>query len=247
MSDRLLKLRAGLFAFSASIGALGAIMSSASAAVIMHGTDLTPISLSGFVSAVPGSGAVSVPGLTATLDLGPAVFFGGNFVQMSYTLTNTTDSVAAAPAITSVIRGFGFNVDGGTLTNLFANVTYTNEVLNSMVPMVGGLGGVRDACFALPGGNGCTGGPITGGLGNGQSASGVMTLTFAGALTSFTIDDFAVRFQALTGVPNGETSGIGVEVASGVPEPSTWAMMFIGFAGLAWTAGRRRRQSIAAA
>jgi PEP-CTERM motif len=40
----------------------------------------------------------------------------------------------------------------------------------------------------------------------------------------------------LTFVPSGGTT-------SGVPEPSTWAMMLLGFAGLGFLAHRRRRQT----
>jgi PEP-CTERM motif len=34
-------------------------------------------------------------------------------------------------------------------------------------------------------------------------------------------------------------TGVTPSVASGVPEPSTWAMMFLGFAGLGYAAFRR--------
>jgi hypothetical protein len=35
----------------------------------------------------------------------------------------------------------------------------------------------------------------------------------------------------------------GVSLSSTVPEPSTWAMMFVGFAGLAYAGLRNRRRS----
>ncbi|MBN9060826.1 MAG: choice-of-anchor C family protein [Rhizobiales bacterium] len=38
-----------------------------------------------------------------------------------------------------------------------------------------------------------------------------------------------------------------VSIAAGVPEPSTWAMMLIGFAGLGYVAQRRRRTTVAVA
>ncbi|MBL8655098.1 MAG: PEP-CTERM sorting domain-containing protein, partial [Alphaproteobacteria bacterium] len=41
-----------------------------------------------------------------------------------------------------------------------------------------------------------------------------------------------------------QTGNVGATIASGVPEPSTWAMMLVGFAGLAM-ATRRRQRAIA--
>lgn len=38
-----------------------------------------------------------------------------------------------------------------------------------------------------------------------------------------------------------------VSISAGVPEPATWAMMLLGFAGLALATGRRRRTVVAAA
>ncbi|MBL8589374.1 MAG: PEP-CTERM sorting domain-containing protein [Methylobacteriaceae bacterium] len=45
----------------------------------------------------------------------------------------------------------------------------------------------------------------------------------------------------------GFSESLVVRVASGVPEPSTWAMMLIGFAGLALTFSRKARREAAAA
>jgi hypothetical protein len=45
----------------------------------------------------------------------------------------------------------------------------------------------------------------------------------------------------------GELGGISVAVGSAVPEPSTWAMMLLGFAGLALAGFRARRNAAAAA
>ena len=42
--------------------------------------------------------------------------------------------------------------------------------------------------------------------------------------------------------PDGSVTGFNQSMTSGVPEPSTWAMLVIGFAGLAW-AGLRRGKS----
>jgi uncharacterized protein (TIGR03118 family) len=48
-----------------------------------------------------------------------------------------------------------------------------------------------------------------------------------------------------TAGPNGESDGLFGSLA--VPEPSTWAMLLLGFAGLGFAAYRRRGKSFAAA
>jgi PEP-CTERM motif len=40
---------------------------------------------------------------------------------------------------------------------------------------------------------------------------------------------------------DGSVTGFSQSMQSGVPEPSTWAMMLLGFAGLAWAGVKRRR------
>jgi hypothetical protein len=69
----------------------------------------------------------------------------------------------------------------------------------------------------------------------------VLPASFAGnTLTSITFNG-----AADTGVPNGEPFLARVTLATGgvapVPEPSTWAMMISGFAGLGWLGYSRRR------
>ncbi|MBN9063858.1 MAG: hypothetical protein BGP06_14830 [Rhizobiales bacterium 65-9] len=59
----------------------------------------------------------------------------------------------------------------------------------------------------------------------------------------------AEYFLKLTGVaPSGSVGFAGtITVASAVPEPETWAMMLVGFAGLAFVTGRRRKTAVALA
>jgi hypothetical protein len=49
-----------------------------------------------------------------------------------------------------------------------------------------------------------------------------------------------------TAGPNGEANGLFGSLTA-VPEPSTWAMLLLGFAGLGLVAVRRRRTPLAAA
>jgi hypothetical protein len=59
--------------------------------------------------------------------------------------------------------------------------------------------------------------------------------------TDAATDLFAVKDFALAGFGNF------VPVTAGVPEPSTWAMMALGFAGLGYAGYRTRRPAAAAA
>ena len=61
-----------------------------------------------------------------------------------------------------------------------------------------------------------------------------------------TIDTNAVRFTTGTlAVINSQTSDLNGFAPSAVPEPSTWAMMMLGFAGLGFAGYRKSRKSAA--
>jgi len=207
---------------------------------------INDIGLSG-TTAIQGSveGNV-VPGLTGTLYLeydGATLNDNGTYTwNFDYTVKNTSSG-----AITSRISSFALNTTPNTITNgvtstgLFDNVFY-----NVQLPNIFGQG-VTDFCLSS-GNGGCSGGD---GLVNNASASGELFLTYAGSVTSISIDDAFLRFQSITGTPFG-TSGLGLndDVCVGcvptptaaVPEASTWAMMIIGFAGLGFMTYRRRNQ-----
>ena len=54
------------------------------------------------------------------------------------------------------------------------------------------------------------------------------------------VTSFAIRGELINGAEAEGLDNVSVATgATGTPEPSTWAMLLIGFAGLAW-AGRRR-------
>ena len=99
--------------------------------------------------------------------------------------------------------------------------------------------GDREVCFhSVPncngsGNNGVTVGeaPVAGTFTLATAASGTLILT-----------DFAAGWQATGPWANGSNSGAGVITA--VPEPTTWAMMLVGF-GMLGAAMRYRRKSTA--
>jgi PEP-CTERM motif len=71
------------------------------------------------------------------------------------------------------------------------------------------------------------------------------TLTFATNPTE--LNQFGISFDDFTGGSSGTISGISLTtdgtVTSAVPEPSTWAMMMLGFGGLGFLSYRRTRRN----
>ena len=83
---------------------------------------------------------------------------------------------------------------------------------------------------------------------SGTWAIGVGTITFDIADNGFLGSDFALSWamtcanDVIQGQVNGVAMQLGPQVAA-VPEPSTWAMMILGFAGVGFMAYRRRNQA----
>lgn len=170
------------------------------------------------------------PGTSSTLFLDLTNLTGTTYT-FSYTLTNTSNT-STNPF--GRVSGFGF-VTSPEATSGSVTGDYTNLVFN---PAPGQLGSEINAdglCVSNANGNGCSG---SGGATVGSPATGILTLTFSGSTPILTLSDFGVRYQSLG--PTGLDSGRGFETA--VPEPGTWGMMLLGFAGLGLVLRRGRRQ-----
>ncbi len=71
-----------------------------------------------------------------------------------------------------------------------------------------------------------------------------ITLTMTGTVTGGVFNDTPATFILNANQAGGPTSAVGLSLTnagSTVPEPSTWAMMLIGFAGLGYAAFRQRK------
>lgn len=191
-----------------------------------------------------GSATASLSALETFTFLGTSN--SGRTYNFNYALTN--DSTA-----NSRLRSFGFDVTNtDAITMLSSTGVYSAATLT---PIVSSLLGVREACFAAASFLGtCTTGSDAASSAPGLTGTGSFAITLANAMSTITLDNFAVQFQSINPTINGATSGYGLgsvvgtdAVVSAAPEPMTWAMMILGF-GLIGAAMRQRgsgRQAIA--
>jgi hypothetical protein len=94
-----------------------------------------------------------------------------------------------------------------------------------------------------PGGfGGGAGGGLGGGGGSGFSGGGGL-LGGGGGGGSYLSKLFTDPVLTTGGASRGGNGSISVDLLKAVPEPSTWAMMLMGFAGLGWLAHMRRRKT----
>jgi hypothetical protein len=175
-------------------------------------------------------GPTVIAGLTAALTLSfTSVTNSGLTYNFSYSMFNSS----SAPITASRISSFGFNtnpnVTGGSVTGTFDVLR-----LGDSYPIIPD----PEVCVFNPNGKGgvCTG--SGGGIDIGDTGSGTLSLTFGSAPGSITLSDFVDRYQSIEGAGN-VTSAVGVHTT--VPEPATWGMMLLGFAGIGMALRRRRR------
>ncbi|MEZ5682501.1 MAG: cistern family PEP-CTERM protein [Erythrobacter sp.] len=199
--------------------------------------DSFTIDFDGFVDGGP-----SIDGLGSSLTLTLTGIENGIYT-FDYSLTNTG---AIGDGIYSRVSGFAFNtdpeIDAATSTGTYR---YTNT--DSNYP--NGIGTV-DVCFQARRTGSCAGGG-SGGVYDGYTGSGTLSLSFGTEPAELTLDDFFVRYQSIYGI-DGVTSASGRQVTStstssgmNVPEPNM--VLLFAFAILALAFGTRRRRFAAAA
>lgn len=177
------------------------------------------------IDGLSGSTTFTLTGVTA------------NSYTFDYSVTNTS----AAPITDSRISSFAFNTDP-TIASATGTGAFSYATLNSNYP---NAIGTVDVCFKDAQTGSCAGGG-SGGLTIGQSGSGSFTLGFSQPVSSLTLSDFFVRYQAISGTnnPPSSASGSGTLTSSGgtpVPEPGMLGLMA---GGLALMGLMRRRQKV---
>ena len=164
-----------------------------------------------------------IPGVTSSLTLTFAGTSGNSYV-FNYLLTNTS----GAPATSSSVTAFGFNIDPNALLSS-STVTGAFDVVSTGTLSQGYS---LEMCFKNGQNNNCAGG--NNGVTLGTSGSGTINLGFSSLPQSVTLSDYLLRYQQV----NGSGSAVGSPVAA-VPEPATWAMMLIGFGAIGFSMRRR--------
>jgi hypothetical protein len=166
-----------------------------------------------------------IPGVTSSLTLTFAGISGNNYL-FDYLLTNTSSS----PATSSSVTAFGFDIDPNALLTS-SNVSGAFTVVSSGQVSQGYN---LEMCFKNGQNNNCAGG--TNGIAMGDSGSGQISLGFSSLPDSVTLSNYLVRYQQV----NGSGSAVGTPVGA-VPEPSTWAMMLLGFGAIGASMRRKRK------
>ncbi len=228
--------------------ALGASLLSlgANAAVLpvtaSNGSSLT-FDMNGFFK--PESApSVTIDGLSALVTLSQFLFTattvnGASATRVTFDYSIFNDS--ASPVSTSRVSNLAFSTTPNILasgTNSVSGV-FGNLRLDANQP--NGIGKVELCLTAAncPGGGG-------GGVTQGNSGGGSVTLTFAGLISSLSLDSLFVRYQSVSCITGATCSSSASGTAVAVPAPGSLALVgVLVIGGLAsWGLTRRRRATL---
>lgn len=178
----------------------------------------------------------AIPGLSAQLTL---TFLGwnGSSYYFSYSLLNNS-------TIDSRVSGFAFDTSpvdaiGGTAQGTFKGLTIDANYPNGVKSV--------DLCLSNDNGQGCSGSGGVSNISGANPGTGTFSLLFSGnsAPTQLNFSNFHVRYQSVNS--SFGTSGTGNFTSfSPLPEPGTWGMMLLGFAGVGLSVRRTSKGATSA-
>lgn len=173
---------------------------------------------------------------------GTTISFGGP--------AGTTASADLFLQLTSASTATGDYTFSYTFTNTNSSVSNLVNFGFDTSPTLGGISGTGMKFYLNPNGtlnvNACAGPLVANNCdaanGQGDLFSGSFTLDFANNTSSITLNDFIDRYASLSELNNQSGEGTPTTTRA-VPEPGTWALMLLGFAGVGMAMRRSRKSN----
>ncbi len=188
--------------------------------------------------AVGGSNTVTfTPGVAQSLDGGALtltidVVSGGGGKEWAVFNYQATGGPLSSGGQNWSIEQIG--IPAAVAVNFIADFTQWTDANGGTITQTGGIFGQTIGPTPVPGYSG-----------NGEGTSGFVAPFPAGPLPQLGAfaDPFQIVINGLNGVtPSGFRQALEFESQTPVPEPQTWAMMLVGFAGLGFVAFNRQKQ-----
>jgi PEP-CTERM motif len=222
-------LLAGLVAASVAQAAQADPLFDTSTTFTVSGTN-APDTFTNTVQLAPGTYSLDNGALNLSLSFVPAGG-GAEWVVFNYQTT-------AGGALSQPSQNFAITENGVVAAQALTELGFYTQFGSNGTPLT-----PTSSVFGQP----IVANPIPGQTGEGSGVSGLTTPVPAGPLNNFfftTLDPFGQLAPSLAD-PNATINDylLAVEFApqvAAVPEPSTWAMMILGFCGLGFMAYRRK-------